>query len=146
MTQKREMSELADAIARDLLHEITESRTNVAKCFLCGRGMVDRGSRFCNARCREHYDRGFPQHDPHQVRVLTSVPLDAWKVTAGPPGVEIGSRYYPLTDRPHRVKLRRKVVPVPSSTKPKFVGNNAVAAEACVNKFSGPGHLNQAEH
>jgi hypothetical protein len=138
MTQKRKMSKLAGAIARDLLHEMTESRTNVAKCFLCGRGMVDRGSRFCTDRCREYYDSGFPTHDPHQARVVTTVPLEAWRIVAGPPGVNIGGRYYdPIVNRPIPFnRARRKLASRPLSTKPKFVGDYGVAAKACVDGFS----------
>jgi hypothetical protein len=33
-------------------------RTDIAKCFMCGVGMMYRGNRFCSDRCREFYDTG----------------------------------------------------------------------------------------
>jgi hypothetical protein len=141
MTHKRTVSKLADAIARDLLREVAESRPTVAKCFACGRGMVDRGSRFCTDRCRQYYDAGFPTYDPHQARAVTTVPLGAWRIVAGPLGVNIGGRYYdPNVNRPiHSNRARRKLASRPLSAKPKFVGNNAIAAKGCIGSFSGIG-------
>jgi hypothetical protein len=107
------------------------------ECFLCGRGMVSRGPRFCSPRCRKAFDCGFPRHDPHHVRTLMSPPLRSWKVAApalgGPP---IGSSYYgPILDRlrPARKQLtrRQKVVSGPQSSKPKFVENNPAASMSC---------------
>ena len=101
---------LASAIQRDLLR--TEPvRTNAPECFACGRSMVrratdgDNNSRFCSIRCQAAYDAGLPAHHSSKVDVF-DVPLSAWRVVAGPPGVEIGSQHYaPIIEA---VERRRK--------------------------------------
>ena len=109
----------------------------VDKCFLCGRGMVYRGSRFCTSRCCKAFDRGFPRHDPHHARILMSLPLRSWKVAAPvPDGLPIGSSYYgPILDRlrTFRKPLIRgqKVASGPQPLKPKFVENNPAASMSC---------------
>jgi hypothetical protein len=111
--------------------------TDPVECFLCGRGMVPRGSRFCSPRCRKAFDCGFPRHDPHHVRTLMSPPLRSWKVAAPTPGGPlIGSSYYgPILERlrPARKPVIRgqKVVSGPQPQKPKFVENNHAASMSC---------------
>lgn len=94
-------------------------------CFLCGRGIVYRGSRFCSERCRDGFDLGLSPFDPNQVRALNAVPLGAWRVVAGPPGVCIGERYWgAIIDLPRRVKRRRKLRSGPLSINSKIELNN----------------------
>jgi hypothetical protein len=88
-------ADLAAAIERDLLRP-EQARADAARCHACGRTMIckpnasDESARFCSSRCREVYDAGFPAYD---VRRTTASPFSAWRVVAGPPGVEIGSYY-----------------------------------------------------
>jgi hypothetical protein len=111
--------------------------TDPVECFLCGRGMVPRGSRFCSPRCQEAFDSGFPRHDPHHVRSAISLELRSWKVAAPAPGSPpVGaSNYGPLLDRlrPTRKLLARprKMVSGPQPQKPKFVQNNPAASMSC---------------
>ena len=66
-----------------------------ATCFACGRGYCKGDGRFCSTRCREAFDAGFPPaQDSNYARAMTNVPLAAWRVVAGPPGIEIGARFY----------------------------------------------------
>ena len=68
-----------------------------ATCFACGRGYCRGDGRFCSTRCREAFDAGFPPApDSHYARAMTNVPLSAWRIVAGPPGIEIGARIYDL--------------------------------------------------
>jgi hypothetical protein len=60
-------------------------------CFACGRNMPIGHGRFCSDRCREFYDAG---GDLTPDRDCLDIPPDGWLVVAGPPGTEIGSRYY----------------------------------------------------
>ena len=63
-----------------------------ATCFACGRGYCKGDGRFCSTRCREAFDAGFPPaQDSNYSRAMTTVPLAAWRVVAGPPGIEIGA-------------------------------------------------------
>jgi hypothetical protein len=48
---------LAKALLADRNRPVTE-RTDIGKCFVCERGMMYRGSRFCSERCREWFDAG----------------------------------------------------------------------------------------
>lgn len=41
----------------------TAERTDIGASFMCGRGMVYRGSRFCSDRCRDYYDTGVPGNE-----------------------------------------------------------------------------------
>ena len=71
-----------------------------ATCFACGRGYCRGDGRFCSTRCREAFDAGFPPApDSHYARAMTNVPLSAWRIVAGPPGIEIGARIYDLLNR-----------------------------------------------
>jgi hypothetical protein len=80
---------------RNVVNSPNTEPAGLDECFLCGRGMVYRGSRFCSPRCRKAFDCGFPRHDPHHVRTLMSPPLRSWKVAAPTPGGPlIGSSYY----------------------------------------------------
>ena len=66
-----------------------------ATCFACGRGYCRGDGRFCSTRCREAFDAGFPPApDLHYARAMINVPLSAWRIVAGPPGIEIGARFY----------------------------------------------------
>src|SRR5215831_3924358 len=67
-----------------------------ATCFACGRGYCKGDGRFCSTRCREAFDAGFPpaKDESNYIRAMTNVPLAAWHVVAGPPGIEIGARFY----------------------------------------------------
>jgi hypothetical protein len=103
---------LTAAIQRDLLRT-DRPKTDAPKCHTCGRPFVPRPNNdgddntwaFCSTRCREYYDAGWPAYDPDYVRKITDVPLAAWKVVAGPPG--IGSQYYaPVIEASERVRKR----------------------------------------
>jgi len=66
-----------------------------ATCFACGRGYCKGDGRFCSTRCREAFDAGFPPaQDSNHARAVISIPLSAWRVIAGPPGIETGARFY----------------------------------------------------
>jgi hypothetical protein len=104
-------SRLAAILARDLLRTEEPTKTETPTCFACGRSMLHRptdgddNSRFCSIRCQEAYDAGFPAYGSRKVDVF-DVPISAWRVVAGPPGVEIGSQYYaPIIEA---VERRRK--------------------------------------
>jgi hypothetical protein len=62
---------LARALIADRNREAA-SRADISECFVCGHGMLCRGSRFCSDRCREFYDTGAPGHFQHwrQPRVV----------------------------------------------------------------------------
>jgi hypothetical protein len=103
---------LAAAIQRDLLR--TEpAKTETPTCYACGRSFLPRSSTgddnthaFCSTRCREAYDAGFPAYNGSKVDVF-AVPLSAWRVVAGPPGIEIGSQYYaPIIEAVERQRKR----------------------------------------
>jgi hypothetical protein len=106
------MSRLAASIQRDLLRA-EPTRTRAPECFACGRSFMplpstgdDNVHAFCSARCRQAYDAGFPAHNSGKVDVF-AVPLSAWRVVAGPPGVEIGSQYYaPIIEAVERQRKR----------------------------------------
>jgi hypothetical protein len=87
---------IASVIERDLLRDDdAKPRTDITKCFMCGYGMVYRGKRFCSDRCRDFYDANAShEQDWLQPPNCEDVPLGELRVIAGPPGVEIGSRYY----------------------------------------------------
>jgi hypothetical protein len=51
---------IAAVLRRDLLPEDKAPKIATVKCFMCGLGMVYRGSRFCSQRCRDYYDDGAP--------------------------------------------------------------------------------------
>lgn len=105
-------------------------------CFLCGRSGL-RDGRFCSSRCRTAYDAGSPRHDPHHARALAAVPLDSWKVIAGPPGSVVGASYYaPLLEQMRGRQKARKVAAGPRSLKPKSVKNNRVQPMACKGTLS----------
>ena len=53
-------SAIARVIERDLLCADAGPSINTTKCFMCGYGMVYRGSRFCSPRCRDCYEQGNP--------------------------------------------------------------------------------------
>jgi hypothetical protein len=60
---------LAAVIERDLLSDDEKSRvTETTSCFMCGIGMIDRGSRFCSHRCRLYYDSGAPGYAQDYAR------------------------------------------------------------------------------
>jgi hypothetical protein len=110
--------------------------TETTKCFVCGYGMLNRGSCFCSDRCRNAFDSGFPPYDPNQSRVLAAVPLDAW-IIVGPPGVEIGSRYWAqFFGRPRRLTRRRKASSGALSANSKFVENTKATSKACRANFA----------
>jgi hypothetical protein len=90
---------LAAIIERDLLRTEPTRTSHAAECFTCGRPFMPRPStgdcnvhRFCSARCREGYDDGFPAYRNRGVDVF-DVPMSAWRVVAGPPGIV---QYEPL--------------------------------------------------
>jgi hypothetical protein len=85
------MNGLADAIARDILADRRPVPV-ASTCFACGRSFGRGDGRFCSTRCRTAFDAGLPPFD--RARDALNVPLSAWRVVAGPPGVEIGSRFY----------------------------------------------------
>jgi hypothetical protein len=76
--------------------------TAIVHCWVCNYSFRDRGSRFCSARCREHYDSGASTYDRHHAGKVFDVPLRSWKVVAGPPASMLGASYYaPLLGRSH---------------------------------------------
>jgi predicted nucleic acid-binding Zn ribbon protein len=76
--------------------------TAIVHCWVCNYSFRDRGSRFCSARCREHYDSGASAYDRHHAGKVFDVPLRSWKVVAGPPASMLGASYYtPLLGRSH---------------------------------------------
>jgi hypothetical protein len=104
-------SEIASAIERDLLRRVDDGKSSadITKCFSCGYGMVYKGRCFCSDRCCDWYNAGNPGYaqDWLRPRKIEDTPLCDLKVTAGSPGVEIGSSYYfgerdPVTMRPTR--------------------------------------------
>jgi predicted nucleic acid-binding Zn ribbon protein len=68
------------------------------ECFLCGYGIY-KGNRFCSDRCREAFDAGHSRLDPNQARALLVLPLDGWRVVAGPTISPIGTSYYTAFSR-----------------------------------------------
>jgi len=111
---------IARLIERDLLRP-REDKSVAAQCHTCGRSYLyqaslpnsDDSGRFCSARCPETYDAGLPAYDSNYVRRITNMPLNAWRVVAGPPGVEIGSCPWQqfLDWRPRRKRRRWKRKP-----------------------------------
>src|SRR5262245_19735200 len=94
--------QLAAAIARDILAR-PEPQSKYPSCFSCGRTYSRGEGRFCSERCREGFDAGVPPYDPDYVRKVSEEPSSAWRVVAGPPGVNIGSPLYaPILERDER--------------------------------------------
>ena len=58
---------LAEAILADR-NRPTAERTDIAKCFMCGTGMMYRGTRFCSDRCRDFYVSGEPGFEQDWLR------------------------------------------------------------------------------
>ena len=82
---------------------IASTTVLIVHCWVCNHSNRDRGSRFCSARCREYYDSGAPIYDRRHTGKMFDVPLRDWKITAGPPDVVIGGRYYAtVLDAPPR--------------------------------------------
>jgi hypothetical protein len=104
---------LAEAITRETLANINkpveQSKPDTPTCFACGRPMLarhntadDNIARFCSKHCRQAYDAGAPAYDisnPNNARRYMDAPLSAWRVIAGPPGVET---YDPLAGSQQR--------------------------------------------
>jgi hypothetical protein len=131
---RREQSSLAKTIERDILRD--DPRSDAAKCFQCARGVVGGGSRFCSERCRGYFDAGFPAQDANSARAALKVPLDDWKIMAGPPDAVIGGSYYaPILERVRRVKRRRKVNSGVSPTNSIFVRNSPTMPAASKGTF-----------
>jgi hypothetical protein len=61
-TQTERAERLAAQLLADRNRKTTE-RTEIGACFMCGRGMVYRGTRFCSDRCRDYYDTGAPGNE-----------------------------------------------------------------------------------
>lgn len=59
LTTTTQTERLAAALLADRNRKTTE-RTDIGACFMCARGMIYRGSRFCSDRCRDYYDTGAP--------------------------------------------------------------------------------------
>lgn len=114
---------LADRAGRDT----ATSRHNIVACFTCGFTFVYKGhtgdlnGRFCSMRCQDWYDAGNPPIGS-QIAAINAAPLEAWKVVAGPPGVEIGSSYYDeflaAARSGSRVKRRRSTKPARKPRRP----------------------------
>jgi len=69
-------------------------------------GYCNGDGRFCSTRRREALDAGFaPAQDSNHARAVISIPLSAWRVVAGPPGIEIGAQFYDLPNRKERQKM-----------------------------------------
>ncbi len=90
---------LTKALLADRNREVTTERSDITRCFMCGFGMLYRGSRFCSVRCRGCYDAGEPGHEQDWLLrpKPESLPLTELKVIAGPPGVELGASVHKLT-------------------------------------------------
>jgi len=65
---------LAKALLADRNRPVT-ARTDIGECFVCERGMVYRGTRFCSARCRDWYDAGNPAHQEITYRWRDGRPM-----------------------------------------------------------------------
>jgi hypothetical protein len=89
---------LTKALLADRNRKVTAERTDITHCFMCGFGMLYRGSRFCSVRCRGCYDAGEPGHEQDWLLLPKpeSLPLTELKVIAGPPGVELGASLHKL--------------------------------------------------
>jgi 5-methylcytosine-specific restriction endonuclease McrA len=107
-------STLAAILERELLRTEEPTKTSDAReCFACGRPFMPRPSTgddnmhaFCSARCREACDAGFPTYGSWKVDAF-DVLISAWRVVAGPAGVEIGSQYYaPIIEAVERQRKR----------------------------------------
>ena len=95
-------AKLAALIEEDRQKHAARPKYEAPKCFSCGREFTHKGpqgddsGRFCSSQCREAFDAGNRASEPPAVMVerVNRVPLRAWKITAGPPGIEVGSKYY----------------------------------------------------
>jgi endogenous inhibitor of DNA gyrase (YacG/DUF329 family) len=104
---------LARAIQRDLLRD-KPAKAVAPECHACGRSFMPKPSTgddntyaFCSARCREAYDNGWQAYSSNTTERVFSVLLSAWRVVAGPAGVEIGSQYYaPIIEAVERQRKR----------------------------------------
>jgi hypothetical protein len=100
---------LAEALLADRADRETAKPQSVT-CVACGRSMADHGRRCCSPRCEQWLADGNPPFDPHLARKALDVPLRAWTVVAGPPGVSIGSRpYADLLDAFSEKRANRRV-------------------------------------
>jgi hypothetical protein len=95
-------AKLAAAILADRNRKPAESSHNIVECFACGytfmyaAGASDLNGRYCSRRCQDWHDAGNPMvlGGAEQKARYSDVQLEAWKVTAGPPDLEVGSSYY----------------------------------------------------
>jgi hypothetical protein len=95
-------AKLAAAILADRDRKPAESRRNIIECFTCGytfmyaAGAGARNGRFCSTRCQDWYDADNPTvlGAAEQKARYSDIPLECWKVVAGPPDLEAGSSYY----------------------------------------------------
>ena len=125
---------LANALLADRNRETAETQS--VTCAACGRGIVDRGRRCCSPRCEQWLADGNPPVDPQLARKALEVPLRAWTVIAGPPGVVIGSRpYVDLLDALSEKRADRRVRAAPGKkdAKPRF------CSKACRTAFDNEG-------
>jgi hypothetical protein len=100
---------LANALLADRNRETVETRQSIT-CAACGRSIIDHGRRCCSPRCEQWLADGNPPFDPHLGRKALEVPLRAWTVIAGSPGVLVGSRpYADLLDALSEKRANRRV-------------------------------------
>jgi hypothetical protein len=86
-SKSQRAEKLAAALLRDRERPVPPTNNPILECFLCGRAYTrrpvsgdDGNSRFCNRRCEDAFDAGFPPFDPNRDRALTNLPLSTWVV------------------------------------------------------------------
>ena len=90
---------LKGQIADEIVHGKQIGNHNIVACRSCGYTYVYKGRQgelngnFCSLRCQAWYDDGNPQLPSDLAVEALKVPVDKWKVVAGP-GLEAGQPYY----------------------------------------------------
>lgn len=93
---KSRTQKLADALLADRQREAKHH--DVATCRACGHGFMRRGeSDYCSERCREWIAAGNPPYDPRPLATVNDVPIEQWRIVAGPPGcINSKTGYHPF--------------------------------------------------
>jgi hypothetical protein len=115
----------------------TQPSNQTVECFLCGYSLIYKGSRFCSDRCRQAFDAGHSHLDPNQGRAFCALPLDRWRIVAGPPATTIGASYYgPFLGQAQAARRPPKVRNAPPSVNSIDVENSQANSRTCRGTFA----------
>jgi hypothetical protein len=94
------IQKLTDALIADRNRD-NATHHNIVPCWSCGHTFKYKGrcgdlnGNFCSLRCQDWYDTGNAPIEHDHAEKAYKVPIDGWRVVAGPPDVEVDAPYYP---------------------------------------------------